>query len=103
MARAEIRLRGRDYSLACAPGQEARLKDLATRLDTRLDEIEAAVGQVGDQRLMLIAALALLDELENVSSEAAASVDLSLANVNTTLDEAAKRLLALAVKVEGNL
>ncbi|MGB0261877.1 MAG: cell division protein ZapA [Henriciella sp.] len=103
MARADIRLRGRDYSLACAPGQEARLKDLATRLDARLDEIEAAVGQVGDQRLMLIAALALLDELENVSSEAAASVDLSLANVNTALDEAAKRLLALAVKVEGNL
>ncbi|MGB2387302.1 MAG: cell division protein ZapA [Henriciella sp.] len=103
MARADIRLRGRDYSLACAPGQEARLKDLATRLDARLNEIEAAVGQVGDQRLMLIAALALLDELENVSSEAAASVDLSLANVNTALDEAAKRLLALAVKVEGNL
>ncbi|MGB2073689.1 MAG: cell division protein ZapA, partial [Henriciella sp.] len=74
MARADIRLRGRDYSLACAPGQEARLKDLATRLDARLNEIEAAVGQVGDQRLMLIAALALLDELENVSSEGAASV-----------------------------
>jgi len=103
MARADIRLRGKDYALACAPGQEARLGALAASLDDRLDKIEAAVGQVGDQRLLLIAALALLDELEGVSAEAEASLELSLANVNAALDEAATRLQALAAKVEGNL
>lgn len=64
MAKAEIRIRGRAYSIACTPGQEMRVQRLGEQLDARLAVISAAVGDIGDDRLLLIAALALLDELD---------------------------------------
>ncbi|MBY9065815.1 cell division protein ZapA [Hyphomonas sp. WL0036] len=64
MAKADIHIRGRSYSIACAPGQEVRVKRLAEQLDARLTSISSAVGDIGDDRLLLIAALALLDELD---------------------------------------
>lgn len=64
MAKADIILRGRNYSIACAPGQEARIVALAQQLDKRVTHIASAVGDIGEDRLLLIAALALLDELD---------------------------------------
>lgn len=64
MAKADIIVRGRSFSIACAPGQEARVQHLAQQLDVRLTRISAAVGDIGDERLLLVAAIALLDELD---------------------------------------
>ncbi len=69
MAKADINLRGRAYSIACAPGQEERLVMLSRELDARLRRIEQAVGDVGDERLLLVAALSMLDELSAAGSE----------------------------------
>ena len=55
MAKADITLRGRNYSIACAPGQEARIVALASQLDARLQHIAGAVGDIGEERLLLIA------------------------------------------------
>jgi hypothetical protein len=64
MAKADIVLRGRNYSIACAPGQEARIVALSQQLDARVKHIASAVGDIGEDRLLLITALALLDELD---------------------------------------
>ena len=65
MAKADIILRGRNYSIACAPGQEARIVALSQQLDARVKHIASAVGDIGEDRLLLITALALLDELDS--------------------------------------
>ena len=70
MAKADIKIRDRNYSVACAPGQEDRLVALSRQLDARVKDISRAVGNIGDDRLLLIASLALLDELAGQGDEA---------------------------------
>ena len=73
MAKADIQLRGRSYSIACAPGQESRIEALSKQLDARVTQIAGAVGDIGDERLLLITALALLDELDSARRSAPGS------------------------------
>ena len=65
MAKADISIRGRSFSIACAPGQEMRVQRLAEQLGARVRQISDAVGDIGEERLLLITALALLDELDS--------------------------------------
>ena len=65
MAKADISIQGRSFSIACAPGQEMRVQRLAEQLDARVRQISDAVGDIGEERLLLITALALLDELDS--------------------------------------
>lgn len=91
MAKADIRIRGRTFSIACTPGQEMRVQRLGEQLDVRLASISSAVGDIGDDRLLLIAALALLDELDAARQSAPSPVD----------DQRAAALItAMAAKVE---
>ena len=91
MAKADIRIRGRSYSIACTPGQEMRVQRLAEQLDARLASISSAVGDIGDDRLLLIAALALMDELDAAHQAAP----------DTAADQRAAVLVtAMAAKVE---
>lgn len=99
MAKAEITVHGRDYSVACAPGQEARLRDLARRLDQRVARIAEAVGEVGEERLLLVAALAMLDELDAARRGSPDFVEVERRAANAILDAAA-RIDALAARAE---
>lgn len=54
---------GRSYRMACASGEEKRLEQLALRYDQRIKELRASVGELGDMRLHVMAALTLADEL----------------------------------------
>jgi cell division protein ZapA len=65
VAKADISIRGRSFSIACAPGQEMRVQRLAEQLDARVRQISDAVGDIGEERLLLITALTLLDELDS--------------------------------------
>ncbi|MEQ8557941.1 MAG: cell division protein ZapA [Henriciella sp.] len=98
MAKADITIRGRDYSVACAPGQEARLVSLSKDLDKRVRQIAGAVGDIGEARLLLVAALALLDELDHAHRGAPA--DLSSQKAASALSDAAARIEALAERIE---
>lgn len=100
MAKAEITIRGRAYSVACAQGQEARLAALSKQLNGRVEQIAVAVGDIGDDRLLLIAALALLDELDEARRGQAASAGLDIARITEAMDDAATRIEALTVRIE---
>ncbi len=52
----------RAYTIACDDGEEDHLKELAEHVDSKVRELLGSVGQVGDQRLMLMAALLVADE-----------------------------------------
>lgn len=75
-----------------------RVQRLAEQLDARLTVISSAVGDIGDDRLLLIAALALLDELDSARQTApSAASDTQAATLLTAM---AMKVEALAARLE---
>ncbi len=103
MAKADLDIAGRRYSLSCAPGQEARLEELGGRFDQRVKEITEALGDLGPERLFLAAGLSLLDELDAQAVGVKALDDRirSLENrAATLLTDAAARIEMLSRRVD---
>jgi cell division protein ZapA len=65
-----VMVNGRAYTIACDDGEEAHLKDLAAHVDEKAREVLASVGQVGDARMLLMAALLIADEQHELSGKA---------------------------------
>ena len=63
MSQVTITLNGRTYRLACGEGEEARLLQLADMVRAKLADLIAQFGQAGDDRLLLMTALLIADEL----------------------------------------
>jgi cell division protein ZapA len=63
MSQIVVRVNGRDYPIVCDDGREERIQGIGTYVDEKVREVAAQVGQAGDARLMLLAALNLGDEL----------------------------------------
>ena len=61
----------RAYTLRCAPGQEARLEAAAADLGGRVAALAARAGGGDDRQLLVIAALELIDALNDAQAEAA--------------------------------
>ncbi len=99
MAKADISLRGRSFSIACAPGQEQRVQKLAEQLDARVGQIASAVGDIGDERLLLITALSLLDELDSARRGVSARPETDARAVEILITMAG-RVEALAARLE---
>lgn len=68
MAQLMVSINDRNYQVACDDGQEAHLSRLGTYVDNRVKELVAAVGQVGDARLLVMVSLLLADELSDAYS-----------------------------------
>jgi cell division protein ZapA len=58
-----VTLNRRTYRLECGDGEEPRLMGLTAHVRAKLDALTAEFGQVGDDRLLLLAALQIADEL----------------------------------------
>ncbi len=69
MAQITVSINDRKYDIACDDGQEAHLKRLSEYVDKRVGELVAAVGQVGESRLLVMASLLLADELSDAYDE----------------------------------
>jgi cell division protein ZapA len=63
MAQVVVTIAGRTYRMACDDGEEARLEHLARDFDSRITGLRASFGEIGDQRIIVMAALTLADEL----------------------------------------
>jgi len=62
MATVTVTVNGRSYSVGCEDGQESHVANLARNFDSQVREVADAVGQVGELRLFLMAALLTADE-----------------------------------------
>lgn len=69
MAQIKVKINGRTYEVACDDGQEEHVARLGRYLDTKVGELAAQVGQVGDTRLLVMAALLITDELSEAYGE----------------------------------
>jgi cell division protein ZapA len=63
MNHVNVAINGRQYRMACADGEEAQLAQLAEDLDARIRSLRQKFGEIGDQRLEVMAALMVADEL----------------------------------------
>jgi cell division protein ZapA len=63
MSHINVTINGRQYRMACEEGQEVRLLKLAENLESRVEQLRGKFGEIGDQRLTVMAALTACDEL----------------------------------------
>jgi cell division protein ZapA len=63
MPQVNVTVNGRDYAIACDEGEQDHLKELASHVDAKVRELAGSIGQIGDQKLMLMAAVLITDEL----------------------------------------
>ncbi|GAB5469469.1 MAG: cell division protein ZapA [Rhodospirillales bacterium] len=91
MARVEISIRGRRHDLICDDGQEEHLRQLAARLDQRVMGLAERFGALPETRLLVMAGLMLVDELEAADRRLPPPSGLV-----DELDEASKRLEEIA-------
>ncbi|MGH6858545.1 MAG: cell division protein ZapA, partial [Methylocella sp.] len=61
---------GRVYRVACDEGEEVRLGDLAQSVDARISALRVRFGEIGDQRLIIMAAITLADEWAEANNRA---------------------------------
>jgi len=61
MAQVNVTISGKLYRMACDDGQEEHLEHLAARLDQTIDQLRGTFGEIGDQRLTVMAAITMAD------------------------------------------
>ena len=71
MSTVSVEVNGRAYQVGCEDGQEAHVEALAKAFGAQVREVGRSVGQVGDLRLFLMAALLTADELGDARSRLA--------------------------------
>jgi cell division protein ZapA len=62
LAQVNITISGKTYRMACDDGQEAHLVALGERLDQTIDQLRIRFGEIGDQRLVVMAAITMADQ-----------------------------------------
>ena len=62
MANVNIKFNNKDYLLSCDDGQEENLKELANHLDSKYNELKKNLGNIGENKLLLIASIQMVDE-----------------------------------------
>jgi len=63
MAEVSVEINGRKFRMACEDDQEAHLTDLAVRFNNHVEQFKGSFGEIGDNRLTVMAGIAVLDEL----------------------------------------
>ena len=62
MANVNIKFNNKDYLLSCDDGQEESLKKLTKFLDKKYSELQDKLGNIGENKLLLITTIQLIDE-----------------------------------------
>jgi len=104
-------INGRQFRMGCEDGQEDHLVNLARELDTRIEGLRTKFGEIGDSRLIVMAALTLADELselggrvKRIEEELAAARDARIADAdrnNAAQAAVALALVSAAERIEG--
>ena len=62
MANVNIKFNNKDYLLSCDDGQEESLKKLTNFLDNKYSELKEKLGNIGENKLLLITSITTMDE-----------------------------------------
>lgn len=117
MPEVNVEINGRKYRMACEEGQQARLIGLAARFNAQVEGLKGAVGEIGDNRLTVMAGIAVVDELAEAErkikaletevlvltragQEVSAEIETLEQNFAAKLDEAARKLESVAAALD---
>jgi cell division protein ZapA len=107
MAQVSVTIDNRKYRLACNEGEEQRLERLAAMVDEKIGELRSAFGEIGDQRLVVMAALTFADGLTEAQDQIEAARERAEAAaarseaVVASMDALRHRLETLAERLAG--
>ena len=93
MANVNIKFNNKDYLLSCDDGQEESLKKLTKFLDKKYTELKDKLGNIGENKLLLITTIQLIDEYFDLKQK--------VTNQKKKLDEISekfKEIKSLAIK-----
>ena len=62
MANVNIKFNNKDYLLSCDDGQEENLVELANHLNSKYDKLNKDLGNIGENKLLLITAIKMVDD-----------------------------------------
>ena len=62
MANVNVKFNNKDYLLSCDDGQEESLKSLTKFLDKKYSELKDKLGNIGENKLLLITTIQLIDD-----------------------------------------
>jgi len=103
MSQLHVSVNGKSYPLACAPGEEDRLKELAAYVDGKTKDLTSKLGHVSENRLLLMAAVLIADELQDAREGNGESGHLGAFtedDVASVINEVASEVEAIAEKLE---
>lgn len=66
MTQITVTINGKSFRMACDDGEEDRLMGLAARFDGWISELKGAFGEIGDQRLTVMAGIMATDQLSEL-------------------------------------
>ncbi len=66
MAQVTVMIDGKAYRMACDEGQEEHLTELAAGFDRYVSHLKESFGEIGDQRLTVMAGIMVMDELSEL-------------------------------------
>jgi cell division protein ZapA len=76
--------------MACDPGQEEHLQELAARFDQYVGHLKSSFGEIGDQRLTVMAGIMVMDELAELQKRVT-GLETEIESLKRTRDEALQR------------
>ena len=87
MPQVTVTIDGKAYRMACDEGQEEHLMELATRFDVYVTHLRGSFGEIGDQRLTVMAGVMVLDELVELQKRMK-GMESEIATLRKTRDDA---------------
>jgi cell division protein ZapA len=67
MGEVNVLVNGRSFTITCDDGEEPRIRRLAQYVDAKVAQFVASIGQAGEARLLVLAALVIADELSDAN------------------------------------
>jgi cell division protein ZapA len=87
MAQVTVTIDGKQYRMACDEGQEEHLMELASRFDQYVMHLKQSFGEIGDQRLTVMAGIMVMDELSELQRRMR-GMESEIATLRKTRDDA---------------
>ena len=87
MAQVTVTIDGKAYRMACDEGQEEHLIGLAERFDRYVSHLKDSFGEIGDQRLTVMAGIMVMDELSELQKRLM-GVESEVVTLRKTRDDA---------------
>jgi len=94
-----IRLNGQPYQIGCGAGEEAHVEQLGVEVDKVMQDLVAAVGQIGEARLLAMVALILADRVSTTSAATAGATPDQISGNADAADRAAAAVEAAASQI----